>query len=891
MQSSNTANIVLNIDGDGSAQTNPEPRPAFISENNRTKSASPSLIDQLLASSKQKKKKKKGPPPLYRTIGVRSAFSSPDGSTWSIDHIKQARPPYQSRVSFDTVNIDVSPSEGVDPEIYPEYYGIDPSLRLQGTRRVSETHAELRPEILASMSDSDYRKYQKKIKKANEAIQAMHNQVCCYSKEHKDFNQIYVNYNNRDTKALRPTDKLPAFPRRTILVYISGRKHTWVALDWAIKKLLKDGDHLVVVASIFPELMEKLDISSSAIHSRSVSRSPNRTNRFDTSGNIGIRGSRSNLGSRSGSTMGSRSASTIRTNRFKSLNMDRARIDGDDDDDDDDGDDDDELHGFKVSAGFADKDILDIRKKAKSIIQYIMTVADPDLIIKVTIDLSVGSTKDVLKDSYILYTPTLVVCSAKPKEDSAPLRSWKSSRLSDRVVKNFTIPVIIVPAMNMNKFVSKLFESLSERISPEIKTASSTSVVSATQIKAELPQNNSAPASLNDLVKKSDDDDDYPVSTNGSIRQIMGDISSIESRQSVDSDSSDSESDAESSDEEDTSDSESKNSISNDATSSKDAIEKPKRTPSKKNYKPRPKLLRIKTLISEMNYDEAPDLSTTQSIEGFVKTQEKKLDENLKLIPMILDESTDDLNMIPKFDPNYFKNQLDLVSGSSLYITKKLKSKDFTEDSEVSELVRRITGDVSLSQPKKFKSMLLDVPPPSKPKGRVPASTYNARSSGGPSTLKKPSAIKFSEPAKYGSGLAKTTSRHTIHSMPSISVKTSSDNAKSLVPTKSNPQDSILRPSHSKSFSPISSNDSFSGDPLSAGSSRSRSRSLNPEKTETSKGSIFKFGKKSKSKSKSASLGGLVELHNMIGDKETPHSNNSKDAHKSRKRSFLGKWK
>ncbi|CAI4064528.1 hypothetical protein SUVZ_08G0650 [Saccharomyces uvarum] len=37
---------------------------------------------------------------------------------------------------------------------------------------------------------------------------------------------------------------------RTILCYISGRKHTWVALDWTLCKIAQDMDHIVVLATL-----------------------------------------------------------------------------------------------------------------------------------------------------------------------------------------------------------------------------------------------------------------------------------------------------------------------------------------------------------------------------------------------------------------------------------------------------------------------------------------------------------------------------------------------------------------------------------------------------------------------------------------------------------------
>lgn len=37
---------------------------------------------------------------------------------------------------------------------------------------------------------------------------------------------------------------------KTILCYISGRKHTWVALDWTLCKIAQDMDHIVVLTTL-----------------------------------------------------------------------------------------------------------------------------------------------------------------------------------------------------------------------------------------------------------------------------------------------------------------------------------------------------------------------------------------------------------------------------------------------------------------------------------------------------------------------------------------------------------------------------------------------------------------------------------------------------------------
>lgn len=84
---------------------------------------------------------------------------------------------------------------------------------------------------------------------------------------------------------------------------------------------------------------------------------------------------------------------------------------------------------------------------------YILQVINPDVIARVTVELVSGRTKEVLKDMYRLYEPNIVCTGTKPnKTFGAPLRSWHSSKLTDRLVKNFPLPVIVVPAVNMCNF-------------------------------------------------------------------------------------------------------------------------------------------------------------------------------------------------------------------------------------------------------------------------------------------------------------------------------------------------------------------------------------------------------------------------------------------------------
>ncbi|GMF62235.1 unnamed protein product [[Candida] boidinii] len=62
-----------------------------------------------------------------------------------------------------------------------------------------------------------------------------------------------------------------------------------------------------------------------------------------------------------------------------------------------------------------------------------------------------------------LYLPGMIVTSAKPTKASST-RSWLTSRITDRLVKNFPLPVVVVPAMNMNLFEEKLFDIVEKRM-------------------------------------------------------------------------------------------------------------------------------------------------------------------------------------------------------------------------------------------------------------------------------------------------------------------------------------------------------------------------------------------------------------------------------------------
>lgn len=575
--------------------------------------------------------KERAPAPLYRNVGT----EIPTG---------KHRLPYESRVSFDTVTVDVSDTTGVDPVEYPDYFGLTPEEAKNhqflpvpplGSR------LEVDKKELVSMESSQYRRYLKGLRKDVEITQAMHNQVCCFLRQHKNFNGLYRNFENRDLN--RTNAPMPEFPRRTILVYISGRRHTWVALDWTLRKLLADGDHMVVVALIFPELVDQ-----QLKNSDDDDYYEDRRNRFQS------------VSSLTPTRLVLRSPMRSYSSGPRGTSKRRHHTD------------------------FEKTKAEEVRKKAEDIMRYITVVSDPKRIVKITIDLSVGTSKNVLKDSYILYTPTLLVCSAKPKRGAEPTRSWLTSRFSDRVVKNFTIPVIIVPALNMNRFEKHLFEMLlsqvqkngEEKKDQETKASAASAPPSLSGIKIDLPENKDKslangsshlanPASYTPLHTKTLTE----ASTPGLEREGSADSKDTGS---IDSNSS----------------------LSVSSEEEEELLRRERR---------RPRLNRLKTLIAEMNYEDEPDLTTTAQISKFVNRQENLLSENLRKIPYYLTDSMlSTISPYPRVDENYFKNQLELITLASLHITKKLKRLDFSDDKESAELVHKITGDPTVVRNKPY---------------------------------------------------------------------------------------------------------------------------------------------------------------------------------------------
>lgn len=318
------------------------------------------------------------------------------------DHSSTTKSHYQKRVSFDTINIqynDDDEEEDYDDDGLPRpSYGMRGSreafLDVPGVERGRSLLPGRRNLAVYSPTPSPSRRSLSPItpgldvsrllvlKPLYPTLPIITHRGCTFTKFHNDYENLYLQkLNNAEHGFLRPV-----LPLRVILVYISARKHTWVALDWVLRNFIEHGDLVIVVSAINHNFEVKRRRSS-------VFQSPPRV-------------------------------VASKTPRMRLRQRNRPEF---------------------------------VKFIAKNIMLYIMEVINPKIIAKVSVEIAEGKTKDVLKEMYKLYEPNLVCTGSKANvKRGAPLKSWLLSKLTDRLVKNFPLPVIAVPALNMGKFEAEL---------------------------------------------------------------------------------------------------------------------------------------------------------------------------------------------------------------------------------------------------------------------------------------------------------------------------------------------------------------------------------------------------------------------------------------------------
>lgn len=321
---------------------------------------------------------------------------------------------YRPKVSFDTINIgyddDDTDWEPYDPEDHRWQVGDHPSynrshddylypgdrgrsrLRLPGPRDVSFS-----PVRGAEPTDVyELARMLSATRPAYPTTPIITFRGTTLARTHEKWDDLYkMNLYNADNGWLRPT-----LPNRVILVYISGRMHTWVALDWLFRSFVENGDTVVVVAAI--DLRQLLKQR----HGRSGA----------------------GKGYRAPAYAGRPQAMTTKM-RLRQRNSPEY-----------------------------------MATLAHDVMDYCMEVMNPDVIARVCLELCVGKTKQVLKEMYKLYEPNLVCTATKVNLGvTAPLRAWNSRKITDKLVSQFPLPVIVVLPMNMAHYEHHLEVEIDEK--------------------------------------------------------------------------------------------------------------------------------------------------------------------------------------------------------------------------------------------------------------------------------------------------------------------------------------------------------------------------------------------------------------------------------------------
>ncbi|KAL7662689.1 UspA domain-containing protein [[Candida] zeylanoides] len=272
---------------------------------------------------------------------------------------------FRPRIAFDTVSNDTEDERPFDD--YPRGRGRSPS-----PSHVSPLSSPGGGDFLSARSSYGLVRMLSPRRPEYPTTPITTRKGCTYTAEHRDYDALYQGRLRDATGAVRE----PVLRHRVILVYVSGRKHTWVALDWVLNQFVEDGDSVIVVSAI----------------PRGFASAPSRVT------------------AQPGVPLSPRM-------RLRQ----RHRADN-------------------------------LRVIARDLMTYMRTVVKPHVIARLVVELTVGDTKNVLKDMYRLYEPNVVCTGTKPTALGAPLKSWLSSKLTDRMVKNFPLPVIVVPAVNMSEF-------------------------------------------------------------------------------------------------------------------------------------------------------------------------------------------------------------------------------------------------------------------------------------------------------------------------------------------------------------------------------------------------------------------------------------------------------
>lgn len=222
----------------------------------------------------------------------------------------------------------------------------------------------------------------------------------------------YTPLTKNERRRERILNEKVGFPNtpRTILCHISGRRHTWVALDWTMRKLAQNTDHIVVLANI-PRFSGASSGSGSSSH------------RLEARGGRGRR-------------------------RSLSVDVKGAVNEGGDE------------GVVEWTSGYrADA----ITSKLEDLLEYIAVIVPKDIVVKVTVEIVIGKTKKIILDAMNVYTPEFVTSTTLKWERTDSLVMWKCKSLTDVLCTRYPVPVFVLPVKRMHE----LEEDLQEEFAPK----------------------------------------------------------------------------------------------------------------------------------------------------------------------------------------------------------------------------------------------------------------------------------------------------------------------------------------------------------------------------------------------------------------------------------------
>ncbi|SCU94213.1 LADA_0G07250g1_1 [Lachancea dasiensis] len=223
--------------------------------------------------------------------------------------------------------------------------------------------------------------------------------------------------------------KKVGFPNspRTIVCHISGRKYTWVGLDWLVKRFAQDVDHLVIIANI-----PKMSNHQSRSRSRSRSAAP-----------------RSKSAARSRRLSGT--SETLHRTLSAEAGTDRNQNKHE--------------QWLEWASGY---DADHIKQVLKNILNYVVCILPKDRAIKITVEIVIGKTRKILVDSMNVYSPELIVLSTQRAKEGESLVKWRSKSLIDKACQSFPVPIILVPVRKLVELEASVRDGLESQIKKNI---------------------------------------------------------------------------------------------------------------------------------------------------------------------------------------------------------------------------------------------------------------------------------------------------------------------------------------------------------------------------------------------------------------------------------------